>query len=107
MDAVLRTILEKRVVTNGTETIPLSSSVDAEEGALIQRAIRAIEPRTYLEVGFAYGVSALFAGAALRELGRPSPHHILATQPSGNWKGIGIPNHRTDGPWARVDRHAK
>src|SRR3546814_1200571 len=92
MDAVLRTILEKRVVTNGTETIPLSSSVDAEEGALIQRAIRAIEPRTYLEVGFAYGVSALFAGAALRDIGRPYTHHILAHQQSGHCKCIGITN---------------
>src|SRR3546814_228529 len=105
MDAVLRTILEKRVVTNGTETIPLSSSVDAEEGALIQRAIRAIEPRTYLEVGFAYGVSALFAGAALRDLGRPYTHHILDPQQSGNWKGIGIHNLRTAGLWDSVDLH--
>src|SRR3546814_20211731 len=99
MDAVLETILEKRVVTNGTETIPLSSSVDAEEGALIQRAIRAIEPRTYLEVGFAYGVSALFDAAALSDLGRPYTHHILHPPQSGNRKGLSIPHLTAASPW--------
>lgn len=105
MEDVLRDILVKRTVTNGTETVPLSSAIDAEEGALIQRVIREVQPATYLEVGLAYGVSALFAGEALRALGRPYTHHILDPMQYSNWKGIGVHNLRQAGLWDAVAFH--
>lgn len=103
--SVLQTILRTHLVTNGIDTIPLSSAIDAEEGALIQRAIRAIKPSTYLEVGLAYGVSALFAGEALRALGTPYAHHILDPNQVRHWKGIGMHNLKAAGLWDDVVYH--
>ncbi len=69
MNSVLQEILASRhVVTRDGTTIPLNSEISETEGAVLQRYIRAVNPQVTLEVGLAYGVSALFICDALAEV---------------------------------------
>ncbi len=59
----------QQVVARDGSAIPLNSQISREEGDAIQRLIRASKPRVSLEVGLAYGVSALYICEALAEVG--------------------------------------
>jgi predicted O-methyltransferase YrrM len=70
MNPVLSQMLATGSVrTADGSTIPLNSEVSAEEGLALQELIRLHKPRVTLEVGLAYGVSALFICEALAEVG--------------------------------------
>lgn len=70
MHSVLGQMLDsQQVVARDGSTIPLNSQISREEGAALQRLIRASKPRVSLEVGLAYGVSALYICEALAEAG--------------------------------------
>ena len=69
MNPVLSQMLATGSVTAADgSTIPLNSEVSAEEGFALQELIRLCKPRVTLEVGLAYGVSALFICEALAEV---------------------------------------
>jgi predicted O-methyltransferase YrrM len=69
MNPVLSRMLATGSVTAADgSTIPLNSEVSAEEGFALQKLIRLYKPRVTLEVGLAYGVSALFICEALAEV---------------------------------------
>ena len=69
MNPVLSQMLATgRVTAADGSTIPLNSEVSAEEGFALQELIRLYKPRVTLEVGLAYGVSALFICEALEEV---------------------------------------
>jgi predicted O-methyltransferase YrrM len=59
----------QQVVARDGSTIPLNSQISPEEGNAIQRLIRLSKPQVSLEVGLAYGVSALYICEALTEVG--------------------------------------
>jgi predicted O-methyltransferase YrrM len=65
----------QQVVARDGSTIPLNSQISREEGDALQRLIRASKPRVSLEVGLAYGVSALYICEALAEVG--GTRHIV------------------------------
>jgi predicted O-methyltransferase YrrM len=106
MNSVLSEILNTGTVktADGTSTIKLHSSISTSEGELLQRLVRQLDPTVSLEVGLAYGVSALFICDALNV--RNGTQHIVIDPnqngvtrpfptrgPSGNsWDGIGIAN---------------
>lgn len=92
MNATLAEILRTKTVTDGSQTYPLHSNMSADEGELIQRAIKETRPAVTLEVGFAYGVSALFAGDTYAELGIKPRHIVLDPNQKSDWKGIGLRN---------------
>ena len=70
MHAVLAEMLSnQQVVARDGSTIPLNSQISREEGDALQRLIRAAKPQVSLEVGLAYGVSALYICEALAEVG--------------------------------------
>jgi predicted O-methyltransferase YrrM len=75
----------------------LHSHVDEAEGDLIRRVITEVQPSTYLEVGLAYGMSALYATEALRALGRPYTHIVVDAFQRRDWHGVGL---------ALLERHA-
>ena len=78
MNSVLKEILETRKVRKGSEEMALIDEIDPEKGKLVDRAFRAVKPTCYVEVGFAFGISALYACDALKANGNPSRHIIMA-----------------------------
>jgi predicted O-methyltransferase YrrM len=97
MNTVLKQILETRQVSNGEETLALTSFMDAKEGDLQATVIDSVRPTTSLEVGFAYGVSTLFVCEALAKLGKPTRHIVVDPFQFSEWKGIGLRNVKSAG----------
>jgi predicted O-methyltransferase YrrM len=93
MDAVLATILETEKVTAPTgETLVLHSHVTGEQGRLMQEIVRRLDAEVTLEVGLAFGVSALFICEALKRTERARHIVIDPYQYDARWRGIGMKN---------------
>lgn len=102
MDPVLLEIIKTGVTrtADGTGTVKLHSEVPTEVGEFLQRIVRRLDPTVTLEVGLAYGISALFICDALRI--RNGTQHVVIdpnqetawdrSEHSLNWGGIGIAN---------------
>lgn len=111
MNNVLETILDTQQISDGRESLPLrhpdfpnlAVAIDRAEGALLQRAIADVRPRTSLEIGCAYGVSTLFICEALASLTHQARHIVLDPFQSTQWRGIGIRNAQTAGYGSLID----
>lgn len=91
-------ILQTKVVrtVDGLACLPLKDAIDAETGHLLQKLIEEKRPAVTLEVGLAYGVSALFICEALTKVG--AKKHIAIDAFQGTlWSGIGIHHLRQAG----------
>jgi len=111
MNSVLSEILETGVTktASGNSTVKLHSSIAAPEGQFLQKLVRQLDPTVSLEVGLAYGISALFICDALNV--RSGTQHIAIdpnqngpidpnqhfTSSGDSWGGIGIANLRRAG----------
>jgi len=104
MNAVLEGLLASQQITraDGT-TIPLHSSITREEGEALQRLIRASRPETTLEVGLAYGVSALFICEALTEVG--GRVHIAIDPMQRGWENLGLRHVEQAGYGSLLEHH--
>lgn len=105
MNPILHEIIMSGKVTDGTDKFPLHSHMSADEGAIIAAAFSSARPDTSLEVGFAYGISTLFACDALRENGKPATHHVVDPFQHEEWGGIGLRNVRAAGYGDLVKHH--
>jgi predicted O-methyltransferase YrrM len=76
---------------DGSEVFPLDSAITADVGAFLQGLIRQRKPKTTLEVGLAFGISALFICEALQDCGGLR-HIAIDAHQSTQWKGIGTNN---------------
>lgn len=105
MNTVLREIIKTQKVrpVDGGDSIPLHSAISDEEGLFLQDLVRTLDPKVLLEVGLAFGVSALYICDALRV--RDGTRYI-AIDPYqhdnesvwGSWgNGIGMANLRRAG----------
>jgi predicted O-methyltransferase YrrM len=111
MNSVLSEILETGATktADGNSTVKVHSSISTSEGQFLQKLVRQLNPTISLEVGLAYGISALFICDALTV--RNGTQHI-AIDPNQNgpidpdqhysslgdsWGGIGIANLRRAG----------
>jgi predicted O-methyltransferase YrrM len=111
MNNVLETILDTQQISDGGQSLPLrhpdfpnlAVAIDRAEGALLQRVIADVQPRTSLEIGCAYGVSTLFICEALASLAHPSRHIVLDPFQSTQWRGIGIKNAHAAGYGPLID----
>ncbi len=74
---------------DGTGTLPLKDSINAEIGALLQKLITEKRPSVTMEIGLAYGLSTLCICEALAKIGGQRHIAIDAFQ-SSMWQGIGI-----------------
>jgi predicted O-methyltransferase YrrM len=100
VNSVLERILKTQQVFDGTRSLPLRHpdfpdlpvALDRAEGALLQRIIADVQPRTTLEIGCAYGVSTLFICEALASLPHPSRHIVLDPFQRTQWRGLGLTN---------------
>ena len=97
MNLVLKEILETGRVSDGEQTLPLTSFMDEKEGDLLARVVDSVRPTTSLEVGFAYGVSTLFVCEALARIGTPARHIVVDPFQFSEWRGIGLRNVKSAG----------
>jgi predicted O-methyltransferase YrrM len=95
---LLNNVLASGYVFNDAgEAIELNSHVPREVGRMLQELIRELDARTTLEVGLAFGISALFICEALA--GKPDAHHIVIDpdQNGDYWQGVGLRHLRLAG----------
>lgn len=104
MNAVLDGLLTAGQITraDGT-TVALHSSATREEGEALQRLIRAHKPQVTLEVGLAYGISALFICEALAEVGGRT--HIAIDPFQRGWDNLGLRHLEQAGFGPLVEHH--
>jgi predicted O-methyltransferase YrrM len=94
LEEILRTNSVRSI--DGTATIPLRDAVTGEIGTLLQRLIREKCPALTLEIGLAFGVSALFICEALASVGGRQ-HIVIDAFQTSVWNGIGMHNVRAAG----------
>ncbi|MCL1471486.1 class I SAM-dependent methyltransferase [Argonema antarcticum] len=92
MNCVLEEILKSGYVKSvDGKLVKLHSNISSEEGKLLQEIIYELKPKVSLEVGLAYGISALFICEALKNTPN-SRHIIIDPMQSTHWQGIGLNN---------------
>src|SRR5260370_33163993 len=71
---------------------PLRAQMSEAEGELIIAVFEEVKPDTSLEIGFAYGISTLFACTALGRNAKPCRHIVVDPLQSSEFAGIGLIN---------------
>jgi predicted O-methyltransferase YrrM len=86
--------------------IKVRSNITKEEGAFLTEIIAELKPNATLEVGLAYGISALYICQAIKKY--PNPRHIII-DPSQNidWGGLGLYSLRRAGYQEIIDFYEK
>jgi predicted O-methyltransferase YrrM len=106
VNPVFAEVLEKRrVVARDGAEIPIHSEISTAEGETLQRLIRQLRPEVTLEVGCAYGISALYICEALAEVGGRK-HIIIDPHQLTHWKGAGLFTLERAGFASLVEFHA-
>lgn len=106
MNPVLQEILRSGLARSDTgELIKVHSAVAFEEGKFLQQIIADRKPVLSLEVGLAFGISALFICEALS--GTPNVRHIICDpyQFNGSWRGSGLRNLKNAGYGELIEFH--
>jgi len=98
MNEVLSEILETGVtkLASGSGTVKVHSSISASEGQFLHKLVRQLDPTISLEIGLAYGISALFICDALN-VRNGTQHIVIDPVQLTDWGGIGIANLRRAG----------
>lgn len=94
MNQVLAEAVKSGVVRSADgEVLPLHSQIPPGEGLLLQKIVRGMRPpvEVSLEVGLAYGISAMYICEALREVGA-AQHIVVDPFQDQEWKGVGLHN---------------
>ena len=87
MNPILAEILRTR------DKLACESGILPEEGEFLQDIVMKIRPKISLEIGFAYGISALFICEALKKV-KGEKHIVIDPKPYSSYNGIGIRNIR-------------
>ena len=109
VNAVLKQIVETGYTkTLEGESLRVHSSISADEGLLLQGLIKRFKPTITLEIGLAFGVSALYICEALEETNQArhtviDPHQYKDPWGGNGWQGVGMYNLRRAGYESRVD----
>ncbi|MFB2895273.1 class I SAM-dependent methyltransferase [Aerosakkonemataceae cyanobacterium BLCC-F50] len=105
MNSVLEEIFQTGHVKSADgESVKLHSGITAEQGYFLQEIISKIKPKVSLEVGLAYGISALFICEALQK-NSPAHHIIIDPFQFNYWKGIGLENLKRAGYEEIIEFH--
>lgn len=91
MNLVLENILQSGRVGAGPKERPLAAEVSPDIGAFVTDVILSHKPKVSLEVGLAYGVSALYICDALTKVGAKK-HYLVDPNQTAEWDSIGISN---------------
>ena len=108
MNEILETMLNKGEFAGPDgRTIRLRANIPREEGEFLRRIVREVRPTVSVEVGLAYGVSAMFICDALEK--NPATRHIVIDpyQQTATWGfGAGLANLERAGHKDVVEFHA-
>ncbi|MEI2689490.1 MAG: class I SAM-dependent methyltransferase [Anaerolineae bacterium] len=106
MNPVLETILRngKAISPSGEEFSVTGASISSEEGHFLRRIVCDIGAATTLEVGLAYGISALFICDGLAETG-DERHIVIDPWQKEAYHDIGLTNLRAAGYGSLVEFH--
>jgi predicted O-methyltransferase YrrM len=97
-----RLLAERRVRSDFGEEFELDSEVSPEGGAMLQKLVRELHASTTLEIGLAYGISALYICDALRT--KPGARHIVIDpEQHTQWHGVGLRHLRMTGLDTMID----
>lgn len=92
MNSILEEILKSQSVkTSDGVAQELTSNISPEEGEFLQALIRKTKAKITLEVGLAYGISALYICEANQNISS-SQHIMIDPNQSTQWKNIGMSN---------------
>jgi predicted O-methyltransferase YrrM len=92
MHPVLAEILTTGFVKSADgDLVKLHSNISVEQGEFLQKIIFELQPKVSLEIGLAYGISALFICEALNQTSG-TRHIIIDPYQSNYWQGIGMHN---------------
>jgi len=97
MNPVIKEIFETKSVRHGQSAVKIIDHITLDEGLFLQNIIEEIKPQITLEIGLAFGVSALFISEALTAVN--GEKHI-AVDPFQNgvvYQGIGLENLKKGG----------
>jgi predicted O-methyltransferase YrrM len=109
VNAILKQIVETGCTkTPEGESLRVHSSISADEGLLLQELIKRFKPTITLEIGLAFGVSALYICEALEKTCNArhtviDPHQYKDPWGGNGWKGVGIYNLRRAGYESMID----
>lgn len=103
LDEILQTGRVKSADGDLLDVDPVS--IPEEKGRFLQTLISNIRPKTTLEVGLAYGVSALFICDALSKTANAC-HIIIDPREHDTWKDIGLNNLRAAGYEEMIEFYA-
>jgi predicted O-methyltransferase YrrM len=109
VNATLKQIVETGYTkTPEGESLRVHSSISADEGLLLQELIWRFKPTITLEIGLAFGVSALYICEAMERNNNArhtviDPHQYKDPWGGNGWKGVGIYNLRQAGYGSMVD----
>lgn len=93
VNPVLEEILQSNQVRDEQGVCrPLHAQMSEAEGELIIAVFEEVKPDTSLEIGFAYGISTLFACAALDRNAKPCRHIVVDPLQFSEFAGIGLKN---------------
>lgn len=85
LETIIDIFKNNAIETNGKgETIPLHSNTSIEQGIFLQKIFDQIKPSQSLEVGFAYGISAMFILEKHRDINSKNGAHIVI-EPDDYW----------------------
>ena len=70
---------------------PLHGNVSEAEAQRLYDVVRAIRPEVSIEIGLAYGISALAIAQAVRDNGR-GVHYVVDPFQDSEWQGVGVAN---------------
>ena len=112
MTEVLAEIVRTGRVTKASgEELEVHSQVSPGEGAFLQRLVEEVRPQLSLEVGLAFGVSALYLCDALARVGARRHIVIDPNQEGGewgdSWAGVGLENLKRAGHEELVEFHGE
>jgi len=109
MHALLEEVFARGTVTLEGTVTNVHSSISLCRGEFLQQLMRELQPRITLEIGLAFGISAMFICDALREV---SDHRHIVIDPNqfggawgDTWNGVGMKLLRTAGFGDRVELH--
>jgi len=111
MNPVLAELLQTGVVVSESgKTHKVHSHISLQEGLFLQEIVSEVRPRVSLEVGLAYGVSALFICDALAHLQNPrhiviDPHQLQPSSTHMSFEGMGLHNLRKAGYERLIEFH--
>lgn len=101
---ITRDILENHCVRDAEGTLlPVHSHIDRAKGEFLQGLVRQIDASVAVEIGLAYGLSALFICEVLAE--QEAPRFISIDPLQSEWKEIGLLNLENAGFLGFTDFH--